>query len=143
MSKVKYMWMDIETSGRSSTKNGIVQAAFMFEASEKIVDRKTFFMNPANKEIDRNCLDALGLTEEDLKKFDLSITAYKDIRDWFCLYVDPFDRDDKFVPAGYNILRFDMNFLRNLWSDCQDRYFHSFFTGDALDLVGVIEYATW
>lgn len=140
---MKVLWMDLETSGPSSYKHGIVEASFIVEIKDKVVDRKTFYMNPKNKEINEKSLAISGLKIEDINEFPLPPETYNDIKTFFEAYVDPFEPTDKFVPAGFNVLRFDLPFLRGLWYDNKDKYFHSFFVGGGIELVGVSRYLQW
>ena len=134
---MKTAWTSLRTAGRSSYKNGIIQASFIVEFDGVVQGKETFYMNPMHKEIDERALMVHGLTHDDLKSYDLPMEAFKKMVDFFEQYVDYSDRNDKLVIGGYNCLRADVGFLRTFWYDNNNRFFHSYFKNGAVDLIAV------
>ncbi len=134
---MKTVWTSLRTAGRSSFKNGIIQASFIIDFDGTLKAKETFFMYPAHKEIDEAAVHAMGFTPEQLKSFPLPMNAFKSIMDFLERFIDPMDREDKFVIGGYNCLRSDIGFLRTFWYDNNNRFFHSYFQNGAIDLIAV------
>ena len=138
---MKVCWIDTETTGLDEKKHGIWQAAFIIEIDGVVVCTKEFFLNP-EKEIDTEAAELSKITQEQLSEYPNYVHVKKDIRQLFKKYVNPYNKDDKFTPAGYNV-EFDLKFLHRLWLDTEDQYFYSFFTHFPLDVMRLVTFAEW
>lgn len=133
---MKVLWLDLETTGTSSFKNGIVQACFIIEIDHEIRETKVFFMNP-EKEISEEALTITGQTRERIAGYPPVAEVFPKIRDLLCKYVNKFDKADKFLAGGFNIARFDIAFLSSLWYSQGDKYFFSLVFPTFLDVMNL------
>lgn len=135
---MKVFWFDTETSGLDSAKHGIIQLAYAVEIDGEVVAEGELFSNCEGKVIEDGALKVNGFTREQIATFNPPSWMYRHLGDLFDQYVDKFDRSDKFYAGGYNVASFDMAFLRQLWTDCHDTYFGSWFHFGAVDPSGLI-----
>jgi DNA polymerase-3 subunit epsilon len=54
-------------------------------------------------------------------------------------YINKFDKEDKFYPAGYNV-RFDLDFLAAFFSKTGDPYFGLWFNWRAIDALAIVRF---
>lgn len=137
---MKICFFDLETTGTSPKRNGIVQAYFIIEINGKIVDRRGFNMNP-EKEISQEALNVTGLSEATIKAYPSVVVTFMQMRAFLLHYIDKYDKYDKYFPGGFNVARFDMGFLNNLWKDQGDTYFYSLFFPACIDVMMLYGYA--
>jgi DNA polymerase-3 subunit epsilon len=134
---MKVFWFDTETSGLDPAKHGIISLAYAVEIDGQTVAEGELFSNCEGKAIEDSALKVNGFTREQIDTFPLPQKMYHDLADLFGQYVDKFDREDKFYAGGYNVA-FDMAFLRQLWTDCHDNYFGSWFYFGHIDPAALI-----
>jgi DNA polymerase-3 subunit epsilon len=104
-------WVDLETTGVDSKRNGIVQIAAMIERAGKIVDAFNMQMNPGPlRKIDPEALEVNGLTVAMIQKFQPGPVVYRAFRAFLGKWGKPGRKDLRFIPAGYNV-GFDLDFL--------------------------------
>lgn len=129
----KLLWIDTETTGLDAGKCAIWQLAGIVEVAGEV-----------KEEFDiRICPFEGALVEEGALKLQdgaVSISdgmpekqAHEQLTRVLNYFVNKFDRDDKFVLAGYNI-SFDDPFLRALFVRTGDKYFGSYFAWPKLDV---------
>jgi DNA polymerase-3 subunit epsilon len=119
----KILWIDIESTGLDPVKNDIWQLAYIIEIDRKIEHEDTYRIRPYN--IENYSLDALKaarITPEDLEALDYNIAdVVFDLKEIWGKYIDKYDKNDKFVMAGYNV-SFDHDFLYEMFHKAGDRY---------------------
>lgn len=64
--------------------------------------------------------------------------VYDGLKQKFTKYVNPYDKKDKFIPAGFNVETFDLLFLEQMWQRNNDQYFWSFFHHESVDVLRYI-----
>lgn len=133
---MKVLWLDLETTGTSSYKNGIVQACFIVEIDHEIKETKVFYMNP-EKEINEEALAVTGQTRERIANYPPVAEVFPQMRNFLCKYVDKFAKSDKYLAGGFNIARFDIAFLSSLWYSQGDKYFFSLVFPAFLDVMNL------
>ena len=107
----KIFYFDTETTGINPKLNAIIQLACVVEVNGEVVGQKDFNIRPfEGDELNKEALAVNGKTVEDLKGYTAPREAYTEIRTFMDQFVDKYDRNDKFYPAGFNV-RFDMDFL--------------------------------
>lgn len=139
---MKTCWIDCETTGTNSYTNGIIQIGLIIDIDgvEKLTHN--FYVKPAdNLIIDDKALEVSGITREQIKTFETEKEVYEKIKKIFDEYVDPYDKSDKFLFAGYNC-RFDLEFMYNFWKRQNDNYFFSYFSG-TLDVKEMVSFLSW
>lgn len=123
MSKSKVLWVDCETTGTDPEINDIWQLAYLIEIDGAVVDGENMYIRPFNvKNIEDRALEVGGTTIEKLLEIELDVKgAVAQIKKTWEKYINKFDRDDKFVIAGYWV-NFDMGFIRSLFRKAGDKY---------------------
>ncbi len=135
---VKLCWMDTETSGLDSNRNGVIQLAVIIDVDCGMsVERKEFLMRPEG-EIDEEALAVSGFTRKQIAGFQSEKVVQVQIKKFFMKYVSPYDKSDYFIPAGFNV-QFDLGFLAAMWKRQQDNFFYAFFRSafDVASMVGI------
>ena len=139
---MKVAWIDCETTGLDPQKHGIIQLALIVEIDHAVVERAEFMMNPVGKEFDEGALRINGYTKEALDAYPPSLGQKAKIEEFFAKFVEKFDKNDKFIAAGYNVA-FDLDFLKQLWQDSGDKYFYSWFEHAAIDVYEAHRMLEW
>ena len=136
----KIFWLDLETTGLEPRANGICQFAGLVELNGEIVEEiyvpalKPF---PADR-IDAKALEVNGLTREELNDGLDPRAFHRQLCEQLGVYVDKYNKVDKFVLAGYNVAPFDSQFLRAFFTKCGDKFFGSWFYGAQLDIMSFV-----
>lgn len=123
----KIWYFDVETTGLSAYKNDIIQLAGIIEIDGKVEDEFELKMKPIDpNNVDVRALEVNGITKMDLEKdeYMLPRTAYSKLCKTLEYFVDKFDKNDKFIPCGYNV-DFDLGFLEQFFRKNGDNYFGS------------------
>lgn len=118
----KTLWIDTETTGLYCGRNAIVELAGIIDIDSRIEEEFTIKFKPhEGADINPKALEINGRTKEELSEFpplEIGIARFKKI---MSNYIDKFDPQDKFVPAGYNI-PFDLGFIRSAFMKSGDRF---------------------
>jgi DNA polymerase-3 subunit epsilon len=140
---MKILWMDTETTGLDVEDHGIWQIAFIVDIDGKMVDKKVFLMNPADRDIAEEALKVNQMTVEQIRSFPDWLDVYPAVYSFLKKYVDPFDKSDKFIVAGQNV-KFDVDFLLNFWKECGDDFLFSFIkSGAYIDTLYISTFLQW
>lgn len=133
----KLLWFDTETTGIDHNECAIWQLSGLVEIDGRVVDEFDFRIAPfpgckveegARKLQDGRKWDVAELREA--PSLQAQLTAFKSKMG---RYVNKFDRDDKFVPCGFNV-HFDIDFLIASFKRCGDKYFGSWFFWAPIDV---------
>ena len=129
----KIFWVDTETSGLDSQKQDILQLAYLIEINGKIEAEGNLFIQPFDyTTVDKAALEVNKLTLDQIRKFTPPQMAYKDLTKVLTKYVNKYDKNDKFSPAGYNV-NFDVGFMQSFFKKNNDKYFGSLFNYHLID----------
>jgi len=124
---MKILWFDTETTGLSSIKNDIVSLACILEIDGYEQDRLYLEIQPVHWDtISPEALKVNGYTLDKLKSFMSQEEAYAKLTAFLNKHCDKFNRNDKLIPAGHNIIRFDIPFLEEFFRRNNDKYLYSF-----------------
>ena len=139
MSKV--FWFDVETTGTDPKENGIIQLACMVELEGSVVMKQEFKMNPLpwRPVISPGAIATHGIGVKEIETYPPADGVKLKIEGFLAGFVDRYDKNDKFIAAGYNV-DFDMSFLRELWDVCADPYFGSWFHFSYIDPARIIPF---
>ena len=134
----KVCFLDVETTGRDTEKNSIRECSVIIELDGKFECHRTFYMRPKEDDpIDREWLIENGVDIAEMYNHEFDQQQGKvELQNMFSIYVDPFNTYDKMYFVGYNA-KFDWDFMQNLWKDCGDTYFHSFFWNPYIDVMTI------
>lgn len=136
---MKIFWFDTETSGLNSHKHGIFQLSYILKVDGKLHSKDTLYSNCNTKEITDKALEITGYNPKEIAEFPPPELMYKKLKALFTSVVDPYNKTDKMIGAGYNV-NFDLDFLRQLWFDNGDKFFGSFFAHGAIDPAALFRY---
>lgn len=122
MTTQKLLYVDVETTGVDAKRNGIVQIAWIIEIDGEAATESSFVVNPPEwAEIEPEALKVHGISEDEFRQG----LTYREVHDKLeadmAMYVDRYERSDKFKLSGYNV-RFDFDFLKRLWEESGDKY---------------------
>lgn len=134
---MKELYLDLETTGLNSYRNGIWQiAAILYEEGEEKEEFNEVCNIFSTQECHPKALEMASLTEESLKDFNPPKEAYRQFKALLEKYIDPFNKQDKMFMYGYNV-RFDDDFLRQFFYNNQDRFYGSYFWNPAIDIMNL------
>lgn len=136
---MKVLWLDCETTGLDPKDNDIITIALMIEVDGEIKDTLELKIQPINWDtIQDKALEVNGYTREDLKTFEDPKIAHKKLVNFLGKYVNRYNRNDKYQPAGYNV-GFDIGFLENFFKKVGDQYFGSWVDYHKLDVATLVQ----
>ena len=138
----KLIYIDTETTGLDPKKAVIHQLAGIIEIDGTVKEEFDFRIKPYSDdpEINDKALEVSGVTREDIAQYEGSLESFYKFKSLLKEYVDPFNKNDKFIVVGYNCHAFDMQFLREFWRIHNDKYFGSFFHQLPIDVLLLISY---
>ncbi len=138
MNGKKIAWIDGETTGLDSLQNDLLTFSVIIEIDGEIKDKLNLEMQPFNyQSITDEALRINGMSVEQIKKFPPPHEAHKKLVALFSKYVDRYDKNDKLIPAGYNV-GFDVDFLFKLFQKCGDPYCGSYLDYHKLDVASLV-----
>lgn len=131
----KVLWVDTETTGLDPAHNEITQLSCIYEEDGKEIDRFNCYMAPENLSyITKEALEVQGKTLEQLKEYPSKQMGFvKFVVGFLEKHVNRYDKTDKIVLAGQNI-DFDKKFLYNFFCERGNKWFHSYFYQQMIDL---------
>lgn len=132
---MKILFIDTETTGLSFQKSGLTQLSGIVRIDKKDVETFNFFIKPfKGAEINKKALEVQGKTLEDFKdkKYISEENAYFYFKTILDKYVNKYDKNDKFIIAGYNV-KFDIDMLQSFFKRQNDSYLFSYINSSILD----------
>jgi len=137
---MKIIYLDTETTGVDPVRNDLTQIAGIIEIDGKEKERFNLFVKPINMDnISPEALELTHKTMDELLNYPTAKQAYEEFTGILGKYVDKFDKEDKFVVAGYNV-EFDLGFLRQFFYKNGDKYFGSWFKSVTIDPLPVLRF---
>jgi len=134
-----YCFLDVETTGISQTRNGIIQIGGQVCRGEPgaltLLKEFEFPVSPYPSDlIEDEALQVSGITRDQIAGFEPPVAVHKKLTDLFGEFCNKFDRKDKMVFVGYNA-SFDHGFLRKWFEKGGDKYFGSWFWHPPVDVM--------
>lgn len=137
----KIIYFDTETTGLDPVQQDIIQLAYVIEINGVIKEQNDLRMQPFSYEnIQQKALDVHGISVDEIKTYPKPQEAYRTFTKTLAEYVNKFDRNDKFIPCGYNIGNFDIPFLNQFFLKNGDKYFGSYINYKCIDPYQVIQF---
>ena len=134
---MKLIYIDVETTGIAFPQSGLIQLAGAIEIGDEKPIFFQYHVQPFPDDIiEEEALSINGITREEMATFDNPKVAYHDFTNLLGLYVDRYDRADKFHLIGYNAM-FDSDHLRAWFEKNGDKYFGSWFYFPPIDVMGM------
>lgn len=135
---MKIIYFDVETTGKDSVLNDIIQLAGIVEIDGEVKETFNLRMQPFSYEnIVREALEVNHTSIEDLHIYPEPREAYKEFVQLLSKYADKYNPSDKFYPAGFNV-SFDLGFLREFFIKNGDKYFGSWFSYRFIDPLPIL-----
>lgn len=132
---IKIIFIDTETGGVNAEKSALIQLSGIIEVDGTEKEKFNFYIKPfENSEVNEKALEVQGRTLEELgteKYIDESI-IYKKFLEILDKYIDKYDKNDKFIVAGYNV-KFDIDILKALFERNNNKFLFSYFNSSMLD----------
>ena len=139
--KAKILWLDLETSGLDPHRHAIIQLAAIVDAGDGVqLGELDLRIRPFKGSlVSRETLEKTGITMDDLRsdRYMDPSDAHEEFTAFMKRWVNPYDREDKFVIGGKQI-KFDIEFLRRHFEKLEDAYYGSWFHYPSLDLEHLI-----
>lgn len=131
----KIIFIDTETGGVNADFSALIQLSGIIEVNGVEKEKFNFYIKPfENSEVNEKALEVQGRTLEELgteKYIDESI-IYKKFLEILDKYIDKYDKNDKFIVAGYNV-KFDIDILKALFERNNNKFLFSYFNSSMLD----------
>jgi len=122
----KMLFFDIE-SGGLTTDHAILQISGIIDINGKVMEEFDFYVKPFPTDlIDDKALEINGIKREEIENFEEPSIVCKKIITIFNKYIDKYDKTDKFILIGHNIVHFDVPMLINWFYKNNEKYFGSF-----------------
>lgn len=132
---IKIIFIDTETGGVNAEKSALIQLSGIIEVDGTEKEKFNFYIKPfENSEVNEKALEVQRRTLEELgteKYIDESI-IYKKFLEILDKYIDKYDKNDKFIVAGYNV-KFDIDILKALFERNNNKFLFSYFNSSMLD----------
>lgn len=138
---MKYLFFDLETTGFGFDKCSIIQlGAIVINIDDKLnmkpIEAINLKMCPDyGKLIDQRSLEITGYSIEDLAGFQPQADAFEKFIKFLDKHVDRFNKIDKIMLVGFNSLHFDIDFLRQWFSDNGNKFFGAYFWSNSIDVL--------
>ena len=132
---MKILFVDTETGGLNPKESALIQLSGIIRVDKKDVETFNYFIKPfPGAQVEQQALDVQKRTLEDLKdpKFKNEEEVYRHFVNLLDKYIDKYDRNDKFVVAGYNV-NFDVRFLQEFFKRNNNNFFYSYISKMVLD----------
>lgn len=132
---MKLLFIDTETTGLKPGTHGVVQIAGIVEIDGQVAEEFNFLCGIfAGQLFDARALEVNGRTVEEINKMPDPLEVYGKLKAIFKKYVDPYNKNDKFVIAGQNVA-FDYAMMEAFWNKCGDKYWYSWVDFRGLDVI--------
>jgi DNA polymerase-3 subunit epsilon len=132
-----FLYYDLETTGVEPNRDEIVQFSAIIENLDgEIITEIDLKARPSSREmVKAGVAELQGTTVDELMSRPLDQQElYEAIVDFFNKHVDKYDKNDKFIPVGYNI-DFDNTFMRSFFMKHNNRYLSSYFHFYSIDVM--------
>ena len=131
----KIIFIDTETGGVNAEKSALIQLSGIIEVDGTEKEKFNFYIKPfENSEVNEKALEVQGRTLEELgtEKYINESIIYKKFLEILDKYIDKYDKNDKFIVAGYNV-KFDIDILKALFERNNNKFLFSYFNSSMLD----------
>lgn len=133
---MKIFLYDLETTGLDSEKNAIHQLSGKIIINGETKERFNLHIKPFDgAEISKEALEVSGVTEEQINSYPSENVVYPQVMKMLDKYVKRYDKRDKFYACGFNVHRFDNQFMRVFFERHGNKFFGSYFWSDSLDVM--------
>lgn len=135
---MKNFYVDVETTGLNRFEHGIFSLSCMIEEDNKIIETRTFKMNP-DADYDEEALESLGITIEEIQEFEPQHKVFYKFVSFLDTYISRYVKEDKFHFIAYNA-HFDSDFIREWFNKNGARFYGSYFWANVIDVMVLASY---
>ena len=132
---MKILFIDTETGGLDPRRSALIQLSGVIRVDKRDVETFNYFIRPfEGAEINDEALAVQKRTREELmsSKFKSEEEVYKEFVQLLDKYIDKYNREDKFIVAGYNV-SFDVKFLQEFFKRNNNNFLFSYLSKMELD----------
>jgi DNA polymerase-3 subunit epsilon len=134
----KIFWFDTETTGVDPFRSCVITLAGLIEINGNVMEEVDLKFAPhEGAYIADKAIQAHGITVEEMNKFPSALKSLSLLKATLSEFVSKFDKNDKFIAAGYNV-KFDMDFLRQMFIRHNDKFFGSYFFWPVIDVQFIV-----
>lgn len=138
----KYLVIDTETGGLDHEKHPIIQVAAQIYYDNELIDEFNERMKPEDWHIlDPVALEINNTSAKDVENFQTQKSGFDKFIKWMDVHVDKYQKEDKFYQVGYNIHKFDADFLRSWFNINSHKYYGSYFWNPPVDVMLIAMFA--
>lgn len=121
----KEIWIDVESSGLSSTENGLFELACIVVIEGEVKEEKLFKMCPTGKRATKKALEITGYTMDMIRALPPWEEVFPDVLSFFDKYIDKYDKTDSFLISGQNV-KYDLRMLKGYFESQNNPYIYSY-----------------
>ena len=130
------MFLDLETTGIHPGVNAIHQISGQIVIDGETKETFNLKLRPfEGAVIEDEALKIGGLSKEDIMAYPDQAEVFRQFIAMMAKYVNRYNKTDKFHLVGYNIAKFDAEFLRAFFKQNDDMFYGSWFWADTLDVM--------
>lgn len=134
---MKYLWIDLETTGLDPLKHGVIQIAGIVEIDGETKEEFNFTVKPFKGDaVSPDSIASHGIPIKEMKTYKPPNEVYRALTKLLSKYVRVYDKSDKFHLLGYNA-KFDYDFLRKWFEKNHDPYMGSYIWFPPLDIMNL------
>jgi DNA polymerase-3 subunit epsilon len=134
---MKFIFLDIETTGIPCPASGIIQLSGAIEIGGELKEQFNFRMRPFPEDVvSDEALTVNGASRAEMAAYDDPARVFQQFVALLEKYADRYDRTDKFHFVAYNA-RFDADHVRAWFEKNGDRYFGSWFWHPVIDVMSL------
>lgn len=129
---MKILFIDTETGGLSQN-SALIQLSGIVQIGKNEAEVFNFYVKPfPNSEVTDEALAIQKRTREEIETFENEEIVFQKFIDILDKYIDKYDKNDKFILAGYNI-NFDKDVIYRFFKRNGNNFFFSYVQGISLD----------
>lgn len=134
---LKLFYCDTETSGVDYKNCGLLKMAGIFTIDGHEAFRINYKIKPKpNAFLDPEAFKCNGIDPKDFDKYDEMKDVHHRLTMQLGHHINKFSKTDKAFFIGYNC-KFDVDFMRQWFLDCDDKYFGSWFWSNPIDVMAL------
>lgn len=129
---MKILFIDTETGGLSQN-SALIQLSGIVQIGKTEAEVFNFYVKPfPNSEVTDEALAIQNRTKKEVESFEDEEIVFQKFIAILDKYVDKYDKNDKFILAGYNV-NFDKEVINRFFKRNRNNYFFSYIQGAVLD----------
>lgn len=129
---MKILFIDTETGGLSQN-SALIQLSGIVQIGKNEAEVFNFYVKPfPSSEVTDEALAIQKRTREEIETFEDEEIVFQKFISILNKYVDKYDKNDKFILAGYNV-NFDKEVLNRFFKRNRNNFFFSYVQGAVLD----------